>query len=65
MTIFGMSEQFPVQIPIGNVIEFASIFFERYPAKFDDCAIVYGRARAKKGRKASFRASFLNNVTRY
>ena len=40
MATSGMSQQFPVQISIGNVIEFASIFFESYPAKFDDGAQV-------------------------
>ena len=33
MTIFGMSEKFTVQISIGNVIEFASIFFRTILAK--------------------------------
>ena len=44
MTTSGMSEQFPVQISIGNVIEFASIFFSRNPAKVD-ATKVDGRAQ--------------------
>ena len=33
MTSSGMSEQFPAQISIGNVIEFASIVFKSILAK--------------------------------
>ena len=55
-----MSEQFPEQISIGSIIEFASIFFENYPAKVDDgaqvddCARVDDRAWARRAAKRSF-----------
>ena len=42
MTTSGMSEQFPVQISIGNVIGFAIVFFEKVDdgTQVDDSAQV-------------------------